>query len=86
MPEISRFLGIVIKMFFKDHNPPHFHAQYQKFTATIAIKDLKIISGELPPRVYSLVAEWALIHQSDLMNDWQKVKNLQNPTKIKPLV
>lgn len=52
----------------------------------IAIKDLKIISGELPPRVYSLVAEWALIHQSDLINDWQKVKNLQNPTKIKPLV
>lgn len=86
MPEISRFLGIVIYMYFQDHNPPHFHVKYEKHTASIDVESLKIIKGNLPSRVYSLVVEWAAIHKNELMEDWYKVKNLQTPTKIEPLV
>lgn len=86
MPEISRFLGIVIHMYFNDHNPPHFHVTYENHEAIIAVENFKIIKGKLPPRVYSLVVEWAEIHKEELMLDWQKVKNLETPLKINPLV
>jgi hypothetical protein len=59
MPEISRFFGIVIKMFFDDHNPPHFHAEYGGDLALIDIRNLSVFSGRLPPRVMGLVIEWA---------------------------
>ncbi len=86
MPEISRFFGIVIRMFLDDHNPSHFHAQYAEFEAIIAIEDLKIIEGNLPPRVYGLVVEWATIHREELKNNWNLARNLQNLQKIKPLI
>ena len=57
MPEICRFYGIIIKMFFDDHNPPHFHAIYGKFEAIIDINNLAIISGRLPPRAFGLAME-----------------------------
>jgi hypothetical protein len=60
MPEISRFYGIVIKMFFDDHNPPHFHAQYSGQEAVIDIRTLALISGRLPARALGLVAEMGL--------------------------
>jgi hypothetical protein len=63
MPEISRFFGIVIKMFFDDHNPPHFHAEYGGDVALIDIRTLAVFSGRLPPRVTGLVIEWATLHQ-----------------------
>ena len=63
MPEISRFFGIVIKMFFDDHNPPHFHAEYGSDLALIDIRTLAVFSGRLPPRVTGLVIEWATLHQ-----------------------
>jgi hypothetical protein len=63
MPEISRFLGIIIYMYFNDHNPPHFHVKYGKYRAIIDIEHLGIIDGNLPPKVLSLVIEWASIHQ-----------------------
>ena len=63
MPEISRFLGIIIYMYFKDHNPPHFHVKYENYEASINIKDLKIISGNLPPRIFGFVVEWSMIHK-----------------------
>ncbi len=63
MPEISRFYGIVIKMFFKDHNPPHFHAEYGDNEALIDIRTLDMLEGELPKRARVLVSEWALDHK-----------------------
>ncbi len=59
MPEISRFLGIVIKMFFDDHSPPHFHAYYGDSEASFSIDSLTILKGNLPPRIKGLVIEWA---------------------------
>jgi hypothetical protein len=72
MPEISRFFGIVIKMFFDDHNPPHFHAEYGGEVALIEIRKLSVFSGYLPPRVMGLVIEWATIHQEELFSDWER--------------
>jgi len=58
MPEICRFYGIIIKMFFEDHNPPHFHAEYGSFEALVEVDTLAIIGGKLPPRALGLVMEW----------------------------
>ena len=86
MPEISRFLGIVIKMYFKDHNPPHFHVFYNEFSASIDITDCRIINGNLPPRIYSLVAEWSILNKKNLLENWKKMENNKDPMTIKPLV
>ena len=59
MPEVSRFYGIVIRMYFGDHNPLHFHAAYSGNEALININTLAVIAGRLPPRAMGLVAEWA---------------------------
>ena len=64
MPIISVFYGISIKMFFQDHLPPHFHAEYNDFEAIISINQISVINGKLPKRVLSLVFEWAAIHQA----------------------
>ena len=66
MPEISRFLGIVIGMYYKDHNPPHFHAYYGEHEATIVIQDGTILSGSLPRRALSHVQEWRQVHVMEL--------------------
>jgi len=86
MPEISRFLGIVIKMYFQDHNPPHFHVTYEKYEASIDINDFSIMSGSLPVRIHSYVIEWALLHKAELIENWKKAKDLKDPKKIEPLV
>lgn len=85
MPEICRFLGIVIKMFYDEHNPPHFHAEYGSDTALVDIRNLSIFSGRLPPRVTGLVIEWATLHQQELLSDWEKAQNCQELQKIAPL-
>ncbi len=59
MPEISRFYGIVIKMYFDDHLPPHFHAEYGEYEVLVNTNTLAIISGKLPSRALGLVIEWA---------------------------
>ena len=66
MPEISRFLGIIIAMFYNEHNPPHFHARYGEYKVEIAIKTLSVLAGKLPPRAMGLVMEWASRHQDEL--------------------
>lgn len=63
MPEISRFYGIVVRMFHSEHNPPHFHVEYGEFNAAIDIRTCGLMSGELPPRILGMVAEWAAIHR-----------------------
>jgi len=85
MPEISRFYGIVIRMYFDDHPPPHFHAKYGNDEAIININTLAIISGKLPPRALGLVMEWAALYQSELKEVWEKAVNLQPLHKIDPL-
>ena len=74
MPEISRFFGIVIRMYFRDHNPPHFHASYGDDTALIDIRSSTVISGNLPPRALGLVSEWVAIHRRELSADWENAQ------------
>jgi Domain of unknown function (DUF4160) len=85
MPEISRFLGIVIKMFVNDHNPPHFHAIYGEVEALIDIRGLSVFAGRLPPRVLGLVLEWAALHQRELLDDWNRAQNHNPVVRIEPL-
>ena len=82
MPEISRFLGIIISMYFEEHNPPHFHIRYNEYRASMDIKNLNIIVGSLPAKVRGLVEEWAEIHPEELLEIW----NTKEFRKIKPLV
>ena len=65
MPTISDFYGILIRMFFNDHAPPHFHARYGEFEATIDIGTLAVLQGQLPRRALNLVQEWATIHREE---------------------
>jgi phosphomannomutase len=85
MPELSRFYGIVIRMFFDDHNPPHFHARYGGEEVVIGISTLAAIAGHLPPRAMGLVIEWASMHQDELMREWEKARDFQSLGKIDPL-
>jgi hypothetical protein len=71
VPEICRFLGIVISMYFDEHNPPHFHVRYNEHRAVLAIDTLNLLAGWLPARVRGLVEEWAELHQSELRNMWE---------------
>jgi hypothetical protein len=85
VPEISRFYGIVIRMYFEDHPPPHFHAYYGEHEALVNIRTMAVSSGRLPPRALGLVIEWALLHQGELQTAWDRVTNLEPPGKIAPL-
>ena len=82
MPEITRFLGIIISMYFEEHNPPHFHVKYNEHRASMSIKDLNITEGRLPAKVRGLVEEWAELYQDELLNMWE-TKDFHH---IKPLV
>ena len=85
MPELSRFYGLVIKMYFADHAPPHFHAEYAEFEARIAIETLAVLSGNLPARAMGLVIEWATLHLQELQVQWQRASELQQLSRIDPL-
>lgn len=83
MPEISRFYGIIIKMYFlsSEHNPPHIHAIYNKNIALIDIQTLEVIEGEIPKRALRLVKEWVFIHKNEIKDIWET----QQFKKIDPL-
>ena len=87
MPVISSFYGILIKMYFGDHLPPHFHADYGEFSAQIRITDFGIEAGYLPPKALALVVEWANIHQTELMTNWRNLSlnGIGSSSKIEPL-
>lgn len=85
MPSISRFFGIIIYFYFRDHNPPHFHAVYGEFEAEILIDDLSVDVGYLPPRVLGLVTEWAFIHKDELMENWKLGSSGETFKQIAPL-
>ncbi len=86
MPELCRFLGIIIRMYFEDHNPPHFHAVYGKYEGLFSIDTLEMLEGDLPPRVKSLVVEWADLHRKELKENWEMLLKNKKIKKIKPLV
>ncbi len=88
MPEISRFYGIVIRMFSERggrHHLPHFHAEYQEWRATFAIDSLLILSGELPTPQRRLVEAWAEIHRAELVTNWELLHSGEPAFKIEPL-
>jgi hypothetical protein len=85
VPEISRFFGVVIKMFWADHNPPHFHAEYGESDALIDIRTLSVFAGRLPARVMGLVIEWASLHQQELLDDWRRAHSEEPLQRIDPL-
>jgi len=85
MPEISRFFGIVIQMYYDEHAPPHFHALYSGDEAQITIDPIRLWQGDLPQRALSLVIEWAALHQRELMENWNLARQDQRPRKIQPL-
>lgn len=86
MPEISRFLGIKVFMYFNEHNPPHFHVEYNDYKASIDIKTFGVMEGKLPSKVLGLVVEWAEEHQDELFQNWNTIKESGEYIKIKPLV
>jgi len=71
MPELSRFFGIIIAMYYDDHAPPHFHVRYGRHSAIMAIDTLALIAGDMPPRARGLVVEWATMHQHELREAWR---------------
>ena len=76
MPIISLFFGIVIRMYFDDHPPPHFHASYQGFEAFVRIEDGEVIHGSMPKKAARIVRQWALDHKAELMANWQRSEAL----------
>ena len=85
MPEISRFFGIIIRMFYNDHAPPHFHAVYGDHEALIEIESLAVYRGELPRRALALVLEWAALHRAELRADWELARSGRQPVPVEPL-
>lgn len=85
MPEISRFLGIIITMYYNDHTPAHFHVRYNQQKAIIDIKNLTILQGQLSPRILGLVIEWDAIHQQELKENWQLARLNKPLQPILPL-
>ena len=84
MPEISRFLGIVIGMFFREHGPPHFHAAYGEFEVTVEI-ETGVVSGRFPRRALAHVLEWAELHRGELLENWGLARAGQPLRPIAPL-
>jgi hypothetical protein len=81
MPEIARFYGIIIKLFFGDHPPPHFHAVYGEYVGLFNIETLEMFEGDLPSRAKKLVIEWAEMNRTELLDMW----NNQEFRKLPPL-
>jgi len=79
MPVLSRFFGIVIGIFYREHGRPHFHAVYGEFNGVFAIETLEMIEGDLPARSRKLVKEWAELYQSELLRMWQNNEFKQLP-------
>ncbi|MDP2832309.1 MAG: DUF4160 domain-containing protein [Pseudomonadota bacterium] len=84
MPELSRFLGIVITMFWNDHAPPHFHAKYGKYEISVNILS-GVVEGVFPRRALRHVIDWYELHQAELLADWNLCSASKIPNPIEPL-
>ena len=85
MPELSRFFGIAINMYYADHAPPHFHARYGDERVSIRIDDGEILDGSLGRRALRLVDEWRMLHQAELQEEWRHAQLKAPLGKIEPL-
>lgn len=88
MPELSRFFGIIIRMYLEagvEHNLAHFHAYYQDDAAVFGIKDVELIAGSLPRKQLRLTEAWAELHQEELLKDWELLQSGRSPKSIEPL-
>jgi hypothetical protein len=85
MPRISYFFGVVIRMFYNEHLPPHFHAEYGDAEAVYEIATLEVIRGGLPRRSHAMVVEWATLHRQELFTDWEKAQQQLPLDEIEPL-
>ncbi|MGZ6256309.1 MAG: DUF4160 domain-containing protein [Candidatus Limnocylindria bacterium] len=85
MPEISRFLGIRIYMYYEEHSPPHFHAKYAGQVAVIDIGSLAVLRGDLPGRALGLVVEWARLHREELETNWTRARQSEPLLPVEPL-
>jgi Domain of unknown function (DUF4160) len=85
MPQISQFYGIVITMYYRDHEPPHFHARYAEYKAEYTINGARRLVGSLPRRAEALVLEWAAQHEAELRANWELCRNQTAPQPIDPL-
>lgn len=88
MPELSRFFGVIIRMYMEaggPHHLPHFHAYYQDDVAVVGLDPVEVLAGNLPRRQQRLVEAWAELHQEELIANWQRLQNGQAPNSIAPL-
>ena len=85
MPEVSRFFGIIIRFYYNDHEPAHFHAAYGEHEALVEIDTLAVLRGELPRRALALVLEWAALHRVELRTNWETARQGEPPSPIVPL-
>jgi hypothetical protein len=85
MPEISRFLGIAIFMYWDDHAPPHFHARYGEYEAKVLISPVSLLAGRLPPRVLALIVEWASKYEAELLANWTRCGRRESLVRVPPL-
>jgi len=85
VPEISRFFGIVVSMYYREHPPPHFHVRYGGDKALIGIESFTLLQGRLTPRVLGLVVEWASLHRDELLEDWKLAEQQEALKPIPPL-
>ena len=84
MPEVSRFLGIVITMFYREHGPPHFHATYGEYDVQVSIRD-GLVNGKFPARPLRLVLEWQALHKEELLENWELARQRRPLKTISPL-
>ncbi len=82
MPVISEFYGLSIRIYYKEHNPPHIHINYGEYSSIIRIDNLEILEGNLPNRAFKIAREWILIHQEELIEMW----NTKDFKRIDPLI
>ncbi|HLF56517.1 MAG TPA: DUF4160 domain-containing protein [Thermoanaerobaculia bacterium] len=85
MPEISRFFGIVVRMYYEEHAPPHFHATYGEQEGVVELQSLSMMAGHLSPRVLGLVVEWASAHRAELEANWERARSGRPLRRVEPL-
>ena len=85
MPRICEFFGVLVYMYYNDHNPPHFHAEYAEHEALFTIDTLEILDGELPRRPRAFVVEWASLHREELRANWERARQGLPLQPIEPL-
>ena len=85
MPEVSRFFGISIRMYYDDHHPPHFHAIYAGEEVEVGIEPPAVLRGRIQRRALGMVLEWSVLHQQELLDNWNLLNSDQTPNRIDAL-